>query len=408
MTSDEHALPDKLSRELWLLIVTLIIIQITVTFTSLTLAVSAPSVASAYGISTEFIGYQISLIYVAAAMTATTADYQLNRWGAIRISQISLLFSAVGAVFMVLPSLWFIILGSLLIGVGYGMTNPAASQVLMGSTPPHYRNIVFSLKQTGVPAGGICAGLIVPAINQYAYWQAAPLLGAVVCFLLIVLVQPMRRRWETPINVNVRLNLESFRGLKLCLTNRNLFWLSLVGLFFGGVQLCLVTFTVAMLVSQIGFTLIAAGAVLAALQMAGVTGRVVFGYAADKIISGQQALIFMSVINVAGALTIFYLDAGWPVWLIYLTFITFGSCALGWNGIIQAEAVSNAPLNHSGAVIGALSVPMFGGVIMGPAVFALLVSFTQSYTDAFLLLVLFASASLACLLMLDPRQKPDE
>ena len=181
------------------------------------------------------------------------------------------------------------------------------------------------------------------------------------CFLLIVLVQPMRRRWETPINVNVRLNLESFRGLKLCLTNRNLFWLSLVGLFFGGVQLCLVTFTVAMLVSQIGFTLIAAGAVLAALQMAGVTGRVVFGYAADKIISGQQALIFMSVINVAGALAIFYLDAGWPVWLIYLTFITFGSCALGWNGIIQAEAVSNAPLNHSGAVIGALSVPMFGG-----------------------------------------------
>ncbi|MGI9570749.1 MAG: MFS transporter, partial [Desulfobulbia bacterium] len=289
--------------------------------------------------------------------------------------------------------------------IGYGMTNPAASQILMGSTPAKYRNIVFSLKQTGVPFGGIFAGLAVPAINQNYNWQAAPVLGAILCVSLLIMIQPMRKRWETPIKSDVTFSLESFRGLKLCLTNNNLFWLSVAGLFFGGVQLCLVTFAVTMLVSEVGFTLVAAGAVLASLQMAGIVGRLFFGFAADKLLTGKHALMLMSTINIFGALSVYQLDASWSVWIIYMIFVIFGSCALGWTGIIQAEAVSNAPLRHSGAVIGALSVPMFGGVIFGPAVFSMLVSYTQSYSNAFLLLVLFARSSFICLGMLSSRQQ---
>ncbi|WP_417276298.1 hypothetical protein [Castellaniella sp.] len=46
--------------------------------------------------------------------------------------------------------------GALLIGLGYGPITPA-----------HRMSFVFSIKQTGVPLGGVLAGLVVPGLAQW-------------------------------------------------------------------------------------------------------------------------------------------------------------------------------------------------------------------------------------------------
>ena len=48
-------------------------------------------------------------------------------------------------------------------GFGYGMTNPSGAELLMRITPKRRRNIVYSIKQTGIPLGGMLAGAIAPS-----------------------------------------------------------------------------------------------------------------------------------------------------------------------------------------------------------------------------------------------------
>ena len=44
------------------------------------------------------------------------------------------------------------------VGLSNGAANPAGSEVLTRFTPPAHRNVVFSIKQAGVPLGGVIGG----------------------------------------------------------------------------------------------------------------------------------------------------------------------------------------------------------------------------------------------------------
>ena len=65
---------------------------------------------------------------------------------------------------------------ALALGLGYGLLTPSASHLLARFAPAERRNLIFSLKQTGVPFGGIGAALITPAIAVTFGWRWA-LLG---------------------------------------------------------------------------------------------------------------------------------------------------------------------------------------------------------------------------------------
>lgn len=63
------------------------------------------------------------------------------------------------------PNWLLILLGAFLIGVGYGPSAPAGSDMLMRLVPSARRHLVFSFKQAGVPFGGLVAGLLLPAVG---------------------------------------------------------------------------------------------------------------------------------------------------------------------------------------------------------------------------------------------------
>jgi sugar phosphate permease len=59
-------------------------------------------------------------------------------------------------------------------------------------------------------------------------------------------------------------------------------WLSVASMFMSGVQLCLSSFAVTMLVQEAGYGLVAAGVMLSVAQGAGVAGRIAWGWIADR------------------------------------------------------------------------------------------------------------------------------
>ncbi|MCZ6838265.1 MAG: MFS transporter [Alphaproteobacteria bacterium] len=375
---------------LWLILLVTIAVQALATFTTLSLAAIAPDVASGLSVSPELVGFQVSLIYFGGAVMSTVAGFQLRRWGPVRVSQASLMFCAVGAGLAVIPSLATVAAGSIVIGFGYGMTNPAASELLLRIMPAGRRNLIFSIKQTGVPIGGVLAGLTAPPISQSFGWQWAPAVAAISCFMLALLIQPLRTAWDADRDPTARFKERPFDALSIVWRSPPLRWLSVSGFFYAAVQLSLATFVVTLLVTDAGFGLIEAGAVLAIVQAAGVVGRVAWGWIADRLGHGLIVLLIIGGACVTGALLVMAVSETWSTFAILILFTLFGINALGWTGVFQVEAARYAPQGKLGTVIGGVTAPTYGGVIVGPAVFSLAFVAIGSYTTTFALVALFA------------------
>ena len=60
--------------------------------------------------------------------------------------------------------------------------------------------------------------------------------------------------------------------------------------------------------------------------------------------------------------------------------------------MFQAEIVRQAPPERAGAVTGGVSVPVYGGVIVGPAAFSLAFALAGNYATTFAVVVAFAVA----------------
>lgn len=375
---------------LWLILLVTIAVQALATFTTLSLAAIAPDVASGLSVSPELVGFQVSLIYFGGAVMSTVAGFQLRRWGPVRVSQASLMFCAVGAGLAVIPSLAAVAAGSIVIGFGYGMTNPAASELLLRIMPAGRRNLIFSIKQTGVPIGGVLAGLTAPPISQSFGWQWAPAVAAISCFMLALLIQPLRTAWDADRDPTARFKERPFDALSIVWRSPPLRWLSVSGFFYAAVQLSLATFVVTLLVTDAGFGLIEAGAVLALVQAAGVVGRVAWGWIADRLGQGLVVLLIIGGACVTGALLVMAVSETWSTFAILVLFTLFGINALGWTGVFQVEAARYAPQGKLGTVIGGVTAPTYGGVIVGPAVFSLAFVAIGSYTTTFALVALFA------------------
>lgn len=387
------------SRALWLVLFAVTMVQVLATFASLTIAAIAPAVADGVGVPVEFIGFQVAVIYTGASSISALSDFLLRRWGPARVSQISLGLCGGGVALSAVPSVPVMALGALFLGFGYGMTNPSGTQILMKLTPTRARNFVFSVKQTGVPFGGMAAGLFSPGATEAFGWQSAPLIVAICCVILIFALQPWRNRWDSDREPGARFDAGAFAAMSMVWRVPALRWLSIGGFTYAFTQLSLSTFAVTILVVEAQFSLVAAGAVLAAIQAAGIIGRLVWGLIADRWGIGDNLLIVMGLMNLASAFAMIWIGPDWPVWAIYFFFVAFAASALGWTGVFISSTVGHAPREQSGAVAGGIGVPVYAGVIFGAAILSALAETMGSVSNTYAVVMGVVSVGLIAFVM---------
>lgn len=359
------------------------IAQVVVTVCTVGPSAIAPELARAFDVPASLIGFQVSIVYLGAIITSGVGGLPIKRWGALRTSQFALAFGGLGIALMTASSFASLALGSLLVGFGYGLTNPAASHLLMRVTRPETRNLVFSLKQTSVPLGAVTAGLAAPTLALDFGWQTALLAGAAVSFAVLVAIQPFRRGWDADRDPTVPLRQNPAGDFNLAWRDAALRSVSMTGFFFSAVQLCLTTFTVTMLVEELGFGLVAAGIAFSVVQVAGVSGRLIWGGVADRLRDGNRVLMMTGAVAAAAGLMTVFLDADAARPVIYGVLILFGLSAIGWNGVFMAEVARLAPEGQIGSVTGGVMVTTYAGVLVGPVSFAGAFALTGHYTFTF-------------------------
>ncbi len=377
----------------WPLLLTLVI-QAMVAMALLTLPVMAPVVAEAMKVSPALVGLYVSVTYAGAMVSALMGGATVARLGAIRVSQWGLLLCAAGLLLCAVPWLPAMVLGAVLIGLGYGPITPASSHLLARTTPAHQMSLVFSIKQTGVPLGSMLAGAIVPPLLLVSSWQASLMAVALVCVLCAWMAQMLRTQLDSDRRPQALVQWRSLvQPIRLVLAHRALSTMAACSFMFSMVQLSLTTYLVTFLHDDLSYGLVAAGLALSATQMGGMGGRIVWGYVADRWLGARRMLLLLASMMALGALSSAFLSAGTPKPLVVAILVAFGASAIGWNGVYLAEVARRAPEGKASLATGGTLAFTFLGVVVGPPVFGALSGLFGSYRAGFVGLMVVACVS---------------
>jgi MFS family permease len=375
-------------------VVLTLLVQAMVSMSVVAIPVFMPVAAGELNVPASYVGIFVSLIYLGATVFAPVSGYFIDRFGPIGVSQICLILCALGLGAVSIPSLPMMVIGTLIMGIGYGPVTPASSHLLVRTTPFSMMSTVFSIKQTGVPLGGALAGAVVPHLVVFCGWEMSALWVAAAGLILTGFLHPYRKRFDTEHSYRSRLSWgTAIAPVKMTMVHPDLRRLAIASFFFSTMQLCLISFLVTYLIENIEMTLVQAGVLLSAAQAGGIIGRIVWGAFADRYLSPRLMLGILGMAMTGGAIAAARFSPQWPFPALLIACALFGAVAIGWNGVYLAEVARVAKPEQTGMATGGTLFFTFLGILLGLPAFSLVVETTGSYPLGF---VAVALATLVC------------
>lgn len=346
--------------------------------------VLAPEIARTLGVNASDVGIYTSITYTAAVASSVLGGGLVQRFGAMRMCQASLLAAGIGLM-LAGAGMAGLIASAVAIGIGYGPPTPASSHVLIRVTPAHLRAVVFSLKQTGVPIGGALTGALAPFLLLRIGLVETILVFAAFCLAVAAALQPLRRDMDADRDPGRAIVWgDTFRPMLLVLRDPAIRPIALVSFSFGAMQVCVSAFYVGYLTQSVGLSLEAAGLALSTTWIAGILGRIGWGALADKSGQSRRVLAAIGMLSGLTTLAVTQFTPAWPLLALHAVSALFGATAVGWNGVYLAEIARLAGPAKASEATGGTFFFTFGGVVAAPLLFRALEQSTQSWTSGYL------------------------
>ena len=367
---------------LFLAVVAMLIQQTMATVAKSAMPVLFPAIALDLGIASEAVlGY--TWIFACAGMVVMAGcGTFIIRYGAVRMSQVGGLLMAVGLGLAALAGLdgsdlgaglTVLILGAILISAGSTSATPASSDILARYAPPRLAPLIFSIKQTGVPAGIAIAGALLLPISVWIGWQQAVLLVAGLCLLIALGLQPCRREFDRNRRPEQKL---AFGDLKetvfSVLRSPALRGMALAAFIFVGLQSIFTNFTVVYLYEELNYSPVEAGAILGLTTLVAVPARIFWGVIASTLVPARPLLGVLAAVMAFGAAAMGAFSPAWSQWQVVLVCIVISMTALSWHGVLLSEVARAAPDGSVGRLTGGVLAFGTAGQIAAPLLFGAL------------------------------------
>lgn len=368
-----------------------LLVQIISSFAAASVPLLGPVLMLRWGLPPESIGYISATTSIGICWCLACGGPMLDHHGPIRTLQLGLaaIFLAMILLSQPVASLGFA--GALLLGLGLAPNNPAGSTMLMRTAPSRHRNLIFSIRQAGVPLGGAIAGVCVaPAVVRFGFVHTVGLIAAIVLLSLLA-VQPFQKRLDVergkanPRWARMFLSPSALRhAVKVIGSHPSLPLLTGIGISFSLAQASVTAFTATYLVTQLGKDLGQAGFLVAIMLTASTVSRIGLGWLADRWRRGPLLLCLLLLATSAAIASLIW-SAHAPSWALYGSVAFVGATSLGWNGVYMAELARLSPPALVGDVTSAANLFGFAGSFCGPLIFALLASRTASFDWPYIL-----------------------
>ena len=357
--------------------------------------VLAPAATRTMGLDPSTVGVFTSLVYLFAAIAAVSSARPVAALGALRASQVCLLLCAAGIALVATASLPLVLLGAMLLGLGYGPVTPSSAIILVSTLPARFRSLGFSIKQTGVPVGAGACGLAIPALVAAFDWQVAAWALAAAAVAGAVLCQPLQRDFDEGVRGSgPSASTSPLGSLALVWRLPRLRELAIGSFVFAGIQMCVVTYLVVFL-TETGLGLAAAGLAMTCAMVGGLVGRIGWGWVADNLLAPRRTLALVSLLMGVTSLGLACVAPAWPLAAVIALSVAAGLSSIAWNGVYLAEVAHRAPPGMATAATGGTMFCTYAGVMVWPTVFYVAHAATGSYVASFVLVGLLGLAGAA-------------
>ena len=357
------------------------------TMSGLTIPVLAPPIAAETGLSPSLVGLYTAFLYGGSMISSLAGGGFLLRFGALRVSQFCLVIVAIGLLINAPGLTALFVIGALITGLGGGPSTPASSQILARYAEPSKAPLIFSIKQTGVPVGGIIAGALLPFYVSLLGWRGAILCAALMALILALLLQPLRKEFDSDRQPQRSLKLTDIRATLIAVLRDKRIRDLAMGLFaFTGLQLAFASFFVSFLSLGLGWKLTDAGIAYSIAMAAGVIGRLIWGWVGTKFVSPLMLLAILGFAMGLSHMAIGLVTPGWQTLAVWGVAFLYGLTGIGYQGVLLAEIARVSPPGMAGVITGGAVFFAYVGMIMLPAAFGLILAVLDSYRLAFFIL----------------------
>jgi len=352
----------------------------------------APAVAESLHVSGELVGGFVATAYGTGIASALLSPGLIRRYGGVRATQAVLLAAAGMVLIAATGHLVSLVVAAVVLGLGYGAAAPASTHLLVPQTPRSVFNMVMSLRQIGVPLGGVLGALILPPLALAVGWRLALLAELGPLLLLLGLMELPRRRWDADRDPHARAFGRTLLAPFALLRDPRIRRLSVASFVYSGMQLRFVAFMTVQLTTTGGFDLVGAGRMLAIYQVAGTVSRPIWGWIADKLLSPSRTLAVHGAGMAIAAVAAGQIGPGWPSWVVAAVAVLAGCTAGGYTGVAYADyAALGGPRRTEATGLG--TAIMFAAVMIIPPSFGLAVTATGSYGTPDIALAVLAAVS---------------
>jgi MFS family permease len=341
-------------------------------------AVVAPLVIAELHADPAWVGVYYGLSAAASLLAQMGCGSFIIRYGALRMSQVALVLLGGGMAAAAEGGLFGFGASAIIGGGGAAVSTPTSSQLLGRVSPPRLAPLVFSIKQTAVPAGVLICGFLGPAMAVAVGWRGA-MLATVACVTGAAMLQPLRARFDDDRVPSRRFRLSDFRAtIASVLTARDLRGLSFACFAFNGVQSVFIAYFVTYL-AALGYELAAAGFLFSLVVAIAMPCRILWGWLGSFYLAPRLVMAGLALGMAAGVALTGLFSAAWPIAAVGLVGAVVSATAVSWHGILLSETARLAPAGRVGAVTG--GVLSFGqiGAFAGPLIFSLLLHLTGDY-----------------------------
>ncbi len=371
-------------------------VQTLATMALFSLPAIAPAVAASLHVNGELVGGFVATAYGTGIASALLSPGLIRRYGGVRATQ-AVLLAAVGMVLIAATGhLVSLALAAVVLGLGYGAAAPASTHLLVPQTPRSVFNMVMSLRQIGVPLGGVLGALILPPLALAIGWRLALLMELGPLLLLLGLMELPRRRWDADRDSHAHVLGRTLLAPFALLRDPRIRRLSVASFVYSGMQLCFVAFMTVQLTTTAGFNLVSAGRMLAIYQVAGTVSRPIWGWVADKLLSPSRTLALHGVGMALAAVAAGQIGPAWHGWAVLLVAVVAGCTAGGYTGVAYADYAALGGARRTEAT-GLGTAIMFAAVMLIPPSFGVAVTAAGGYAGPDIALAVLAAISAALL-----------
>ncbi len=352
---------------------------------SIAYSANAPLIRATFGLSEIEVGAIASCIYLGATASSITSGRLTDSLGAGPVLAMSMIALVMGLLISaVAPVAAIFFAGLVVAGLGYGAVNPPTN-VLANPADPRRRALSMSIKQSGIPLGGIVAGLLVPAAAAATDWRWSLLIPVVVCGVLAVVSARIGPVTSTDDERDP--SAQARAGLRLAHAYT-------YGFLMAGIQVAVFIFVAVYLVDDRGFDPGGAGVSLAILLVGGLIGRPGWGWISDRL--HHDRVRVLQAAAVLSAIFLGLLPVARDGWLAPVL-VGVGLCSVGWNGVFLAVLTEIVPPNLIGSTTGVAMLLVHLGAVLLPPIVGLVAVLTGGWTFAWMLCAAATAVSVVVL-----------